>query len=229
MTYTPSIVTPIMLASGIDYPAPVAKAYKAQQTAEAAHIEAVTNMYAAQAAIETAEATDRTALTEAASKGSGAPTASKADAARRQYAYAEEVAVQAQAQYIDAASKAQETVKAHATEILPLAIQAAKAADLAYTEATETAKRVIADANAVMQNAALGLNQLRRHIDWISFQVNWVPANITVTDVNSLGNLNQIVKRLEFGMTEQAPVKAERPAPDARPAEFYLHPETVLS
>lgn len=205
-----SVTSTVYFAPGLKYPPAVAKAAKEQQEAETQYVEALAKLAESEAALEIARATDRADLEEAARTNAGPPTKSHEAGAQSDAAYWEVVATQAQTRYSNAGSAASAALAAHADEILPLAIAAARTARERYDDTIAAAHRTVGDANTILQNAASALNMLRPHLRHLAnYSVNFVPVAISVPDSRSLGNMQQIADQLE-----RAKEAHDNPAPE---------------
>lgn len=192
----------VTLAAGIKYPAPVVKAYQAQQDAEAEYVTAIRLLAEAENAHAAAIEKDRAAMQEAARNGTGAPKTTYAAQADRDREYADTVATQARDTLVNAASAAQDALGTHAEEILPLAIKLARDAAESFDGTMAGIRSQISDASKVMQNAAHGLNILRKHLPFMQYSINYVPPTVSLPIAQATGNLVQVADKVERALEE---------------------------
>ena len=192
-----SPVNSVHLVSGIKYPPAVAKTYTAQLAAEQKYAAALLEYHTAEAALVVAEADDATALHQAAAAGTGAPTLTAADTARREVAYTDERAMQLQASYIEAAAATRHVLAAHVTELTPLVLEHAREALDAFEAMRANVTKIVAEANATVQAAAHALTTLGAHLPSVTYRVNCIPAEVSIPTADRLGNLTQIVRQVE--------------------------------
>jgi hypothetical protein len=200
----------IYLIDGIKYPAPVAKAYKAQQDAEAALNQAIVAQSQATTAHATALEKDRVAMEEAARAGTGAPKTLHASQTAREVEYADTRHAQARDALTAAGFEAGQVVATHAGDLVPLMIENARQAAVTYDDTMERVRALISEAARTMTNAASGLNLLHRRVPYAEFRVNFVPPTVSLPTSASGGNLLQIADRLE-----QAREQHNNPVPRA--------------
>lgn len=207
MIYVP--MNTITLAAGIKYPAPVVKAYQAQQDAEATYVTTIRLLAEAENAHAAAIEKDRAAMEEAARNGTGAPKTTNAAQADRDREYADTVATQARDKLVNAASAMQDTLAAHAEEILPLAIKLSRDAAESFDGTMSSIRNQISDASQVMQNAAHSLNILRKHLPFMQYSINFVPPTVSLPIAQATGNLVQVADKIEAAFEEHKhpPVK----------------------
>lgn len=203
MKHNASMINPTFLTPSIKYPAPVAKAYAEQQTAEKAYVTAQAELAEAEANVAIAEAEDQRALTEAASKGTGHPGSESAPAARRAYEYADEVAHQTQQRFIDTTHTTRTALSQHVNEIIPIAIANVRTAVETFDDKMASIHRILDEANHLMQDAAYGLNQLQSHTT-VTYKINYVPATISTPQIGSMTNMAQVANQLEAILREEA-------------------------
>ena len=208
------MANPITLATGINYPAAVAKAYADQEEKSGVYTAAILAVAEAEAQLTLAKAEDRAALTTAAKAGSGHPGKERTPAAERALAYANEVHRQAQDRYGAAADVAHSALAENANAIVPLAIEAARSALATYAAKTAQTHQLITEANGEINNAVQALNMLRPHVQHLAvYLINQVPATATIPAANHLGNLEQVIARLERAMKDRASIKLATASP----------------
>jgi len=187
----------IMLPAGIEYPAPVAKAYKAQEAASADFTQALLAFYEAEGLLEAARAGDRAAMAAAAAAGSGPPKPANMPELEQAVAYQREVVVAASDKTLACVDQLKAALQDNIAATTEATVQAAQTALADFDSIAATAEMQVRNAAARVQDMAHALNVLRPHLQGvIAYTVNYAPPGVTVVRSGQLGNVNQVVKRL---------------------------------